>query len=173
MGNAFSKAVLGVQSPKVGLLNVGTEDEKGFESVREAHQNLKKNKDINYVGFIESRELLKAPVDVAIIDGYGGNLVLKTMEGTALAMLSLIKQSLTSKFIYKIGALIAKGGFVAVKETLDYRNVGAAWVIGLNGLALKVHGGSDKKAYLGAFGQLKEALDKNALEEFKKAVPNE
>lgn len=126
LGNAFSKAVLGIENPKVGLLNIGTEDEKGFESVREAHQNLKKNKDINYVGFIESRELLKAPVDVAIIDGYGGNLVLKTMEGTALAMLSLIKQSLTSKFIYKIGALIAKGGFVAVKETLDYRNVGAA-----------------------------------------------
>ncbi len=173
LGNAFSKTVLGVENPKVGILNVGTEDEKGFAWAREANQSLKADKDLNYVGFIESRELLKAVVDVAIIDGYGGNLILKTMEGTALAMLSLIKQSLQSKLIYKIGALLAKNGFLVVKETLDYRNVGAAWVIGLNGLALKVHGSSDKKAYMGAFGQIKQALDKNALEQLKKAMPNE
>lgn len=172
LGSAFAKAVLNVENPRVSIINVGTEDEKGLEWAREAHQVLKEKKNINYVGFIESRDLLKAKVDVAVIDGYGGNLVLKTMEGTALSMLKLIKESLTSKLKYKIGALIAKGGFVEAKERLDYRNVGAAWIAGLNGLALKVHGGSDKKAYMGALKQVELALEKNALEKFKEALIN-
>lgn len=170
LGSAFAKAVLDAQNPRVAIVNVGTEDEKGLAWAKEAHQVLKQNNKINYVGFIEARELLKAKVDVAVIDGYGGNLVLKSMEGTALSMLALLKESLTSKLKYKIGALISKGGFVEVKERLDYRNTGAAWVVGLNGLALKVHGGSDQKAYMGAFNQVKIAMDKNALAKFKEAL---
>lgn len=170
LGNVFSSTVLKVNKPKVGLVNIGTEDSKGKEFHQEAHAVLKANKDINYVGFVETRDLLNAAVDVAIIDGYAGNMVLKTMEGTVLSLLKLIKTSLMSRLKYKIGALLAKGAFNQVKETLDYRNVGAAWIIGLNGLAIKCHGGADKKSYLGALNQVKEALDNDALKNFKEAV---
>lgn len=170
LGNVFSKTVLSVKNPVIGLVNIGTEDSKGRELQQLAHKSLKEDKTINYTGFIEPRDLLNASVDVAIVDGYGGNLILKSMEGTVLSLLKLIKEELTSKTTYKMGALLAKGAFSNIKETLDYRNVGAAWVIGLNGLAIKTHGSSDKKAYLGSFKQVHEALEKNALEQFKKSL---
>lgn len=126
MGNIFAKKVLNIKKPKVGLINIGTEENKGKSFHTEANELLKKDKNINYVGFVETRELLSGSVDVAVVDGYGGNLVLKTMEGTSLALLSLIKKTLLSKFTYKIGALLSKGGFKEVKNTLDYKNVGGA-----------------------------------------------
>ena len=169
LGHKFSKNVLNISKPRVGVVNIGTEDGKGNEFQIEANKILKNRNDINYVGFVEPRELLNSVVDVAIVDGYGGNLILKTMEGTVLSLLKLIKKELTSKTKYKMGALLAKGAFKNIKETLDYRNVGAAWIMGLNGLAIKTHGGSDKKAYLGAFSQLAEALNNNALEKIKEA----
>lgn len=170
MGNVFSKNILGVKKPKIGVVNIGTEDKKGKDFHIEANEKLKKNKKINYVGFIEPRDLLNGVVDVAITDGYAGNMILKTMEGTVLSLLKLIKGEITSKFKYKIGGLLAKGAFSNVKETLDYRNVGAAWIIGLNGLAIKAHGGSDKQSYLGAFSQIHEALEKNAMSKIKEAI---
>lgn len=169
LGASFSTSVLSIKKPRVGIVNIGTEDKKGNDFQVEANEILKAKKDINYIGFVEPRELLNSAVDVAIIDGYGGNLVLKTMEGTVLSLLKLIKKELTSKTKYKIGALISKGAFKNVKENLDYRNVGAAWIIGLNGLAIKAHGGSDRKAYSGAFNQISNALDNNALTKLKKA----
>ena len=169
-GSVFSKSVLRVKKPRVGIVNIGTEDHKGKEFHVEANKLLKANKKINYVGFVEPRELLNGVVDVAVADGYGGNLILKTMEGTVISLLSLIKKSLYSKFKYKIGALLARGAFKNIKDTLDYRNVGAAWVIGLNGLAIKAHGGSDAKSFAGAFNQIKIALDNNAQKEFAKAI---
>jgi len=168
LGSAFSKANLKVNKPRVGIINIGTEDKKGHAFQQEANKILKKDRKINYVGFIESREILNDVVDVAIVDGYAGNMILKTLEGTVLSMLKLLKGKLMSKTKYKIGALISKGAFTAVKEQLDYRNVGAAWVIGLNGLAIKTHGSSDKKSYVGAFGQIRNAVESNALEELKK-----
>ena len=169
LGEVFAKVILEVESPRVGIVNIGTEDKKGFDYHIEANKQLKSQDEINYVGFVETRDLLAHEVDVAVADGYGGNLVLKTMEGTVLSLLKLIKQELTSKLIYKIGAGLAKGAFNEIKETLDYRNVGAAWILGLNGIAIKSHGGSDEKAYLGAFGQIKEAVDKDALAKFKES----
>ena len=170
LGSSFSKSVLNINKPKVGIVNIGTEDKKGQDFHIEANEALKKHDNINYVGFVESRDLLNGVVDVAITDGYAGNMILKTMEGTVLSLLKLLKQELTSKTKYKMGALLAKGAFKNVKETLDYRNVGAAWLLGLNGLAIKCHGGSDKKAYLGAFSQVAEAVDKDAIKKFKESV---
>lgn len=169
-GSVFSNKVLKVKKPKVGIVNIGTEDNKGKDFHAEAHQLLKKNKKVNYIGFIEPRELLNGVVDVAVADGYGGNLILKTMEGTVLSLMKVIKKSLLSRVKYKLGALLAKGAFKQVGEQLDYRNVGAAWVIGLNGLAIKAHGGSDTKSFIGAFSQIKIALDNNAQQEFAKAI---
>ena len=167
LGSVFSKEVLGVETPRVGLLNVGTEDKKGKDFHSEAHAILKNEIKLNYVGFIESRNLLNHEVDVAVVDGYAGNFILKTMEGTVLSLMKVIKEEIKSKLKYKIGGLIAKGAFKQVGERLDYRNVGAAWIIGLSALAIKTHGSSDMKAYLGAFKQISIALDNDALDKLK------
>lgn len=126
LGSIFAQVVLKVQNPRIGILNVGTEDEKGLEATKEAHQELKKNNEINYLGFFEARDLLKGNVDVAVVDGYAGNFILKTMEGTALSLLKMIKTSIKTKLRYKIGALLSKGAFKSVRQNLDYRHVGAA-----------------------------------------------
>lgn len=173
LGSIFSNLVLNIKKPRVGVINIGTEDSKGNDFQIEANKNLLKNKNINYVGFVEPRELLKGVVDVAVVDGYGGNLILKTMEGTIISLLTLIKQEIKSKLKYKIGAKLSRGAFTNVKKSLDYRNVGSAWLFGLNSLAIKAHGGADKKSYLGAFSQIVEALEKNAIEKIKKALNGE
>ncbi|MCK5945892.1 MAG: phosphate acyltransferase PlsX [Mycoplasmataceae bacterium] len=168
LGQAFAKANLKITKPRVGIVNIGTEDKKGFPFHQEAAAILKKDKKVNYVGFVESRDLLEGVVDVAIVDGYAGNMILKSFEGSVLSLLRLLKSKLMSKTKYKLGALMAKGAFNDVKEQLDYRNVGAAWVMGLNGLAIKTHGSSDKKSYLGAFNQISLAIENNALDAVKK-----
>ncbi|MCK5806837.1 MAG: phosphate acyltransferase PlsX [Mycoplasmataceae bacterium] len=167
LGSSFVQTVLKVKNPRVGIINIGTEENKGKSFHKEANEILKKRKDINYVGFVEPRELLNSVVDVAITDGYGGNLILKSMEGTVLALLKLLKEELMSKTKYKMGALLSKGAFKNVSKRLDYRNIGAAWIIGLNGIALKTHGSSDEKAYFGAFKGIAQAINTNAIEKFK------
>jgi len=91
----------------------------------DANKELKKSK-LNYSGFVESRDLLNAKVDVAVVDGYAGNMILKTMEGTVLSLMKVIKENIMSKTKYKIGGLLAKGAFKQTGENLDYRNVGSA-----------------------------------------------
>lgn len=169
LGNAFYKAMFNVKKPRVGVVNIGTEEYKGHDYHIEANKELMGSK-LNYKGFVESRDLLQSKVDVAIVDGYAGNMILKSMEGAVLALLSSLKASLKSKTKYKIGALLAKGAFKKVGENLDYRNVGSAWIIGLNYLAIKSHGGADKKSYLGAFNQISNALENNVLEKIKKGI---
>ncbi|MGL5617540.1 MAG: phosphate acyltransferase PlsX [Metamycoplasmataceae bacterium] len=173
LGQAFSKAVLKIKDPKVSILNVGTEENKGFEAHGIANKKLSKLKEegiMNYVGFVEGRDLLTGDVDVVVTDGYAGNICLKTMEGVIINFQKLIKKNLTSNFFRKICALFLKSAFNDVKEHLDYRNVGAAWVIGVEGIVIKCHGSSDRKSYNGALEQVKLALDANALEEYKKVL---
>ena len=173
LGVAFTSTVLKIKDPKVSILNVGTEDNKGFPQHQEAHLELKKLKSenkMNYVGFIEARDILAGDVDVIVSDGYGGNIALKSMEGAILNFQKIIKENLTSNIFRKINALLLKGAFNNIKEHLDYRNVGAAWIIGVDGIVIKCHGSSDEKAYQGALLQLKQGLDLNGLEEFKKVL---
>ncbi|MGL4252363.1 MAG: phosphate acyltransferase PlsX [Metamycoplasmataceae bacterium] len=173
LGQAFSKSVLKIESPKVSILNVGTEENKGFEAHGIANKKLIELKEeglMNYVGFVEGRDLLDGNVDVVVTDGYAGNVCLKTMEGSIVNFQKLIKDNLTSNLFRKICALLLKDAFKDVKEHLDYRNVGAAWVIGVEGIVIKCHGSSDYKSYNGALEQVKLALDANALEEYKKVL---
>lgn len=173
LGNAFSKSVLNVANPKVSILNVGIEENKGFEEHQIANKllkKLKKENKINYVGFIEGRELLSGEIDVVITDGYAGNIALKSMEGAILNFQKIIKTNLTSNIFRKINALFLKKAFNNIKEHLDYRNVGAAWIIGVEGMVIKCHGSSDEKGYNGALMQIKKGIDSNALTEFKKVL---
>ena len=173
LGAAFTSSVLKIKNPRVSVLNVGTEDNKGFEEHQTVNKELKIMKEegkINYIGFIEPRDLLEGRTDVVVTDGYAGNIALKAMEGTIINFQKIIKENLTSNIFRKINALLLKGAFNNIKEHLDYRNVGAAWIIGVDGIVIKSHGSSDEKAYQGALMQLKQALDANALVELKKGL---
>jgi len=169
IGNIFSKIILGVDKPKVALLNIGVEDSKGNDFHKEANEYLKSS-NIDYYGFIEPNKLLDGPVDVVVSDGYGGNLVLKTMEGTAITLFKAIKEEVTKNWYRKIIALFLKKILLDIKENFDYRNVGSAWIIGVNGLVVKAHGSADKKSYLGAFSQISIALENNMLEKIKEEL---
>ena len=167
LANIFSQKVLNVEKPKLGIVNIGTESHKGFEWHHEAHEALKKDKTIDYIGFIEPRDLLSGIVDIAISDGYGGNLVLKSMEGAILSMSEMLKKAFRKNIKRKIGGLLSKAAFKEVKENFDYRNVGGAWIIGVNGLAIKAHGSSNKKAFIGALNQVKLAIENDIVTIFK------
>ena len=173
LGSLFAKTVLKIENPKVSILNVGTENNKGFAEHQEANIELmkqKENNEINYIGFIEGRDLLSGKSDVVVTDRYAGNIALKSMEGAILNFQKIIKNHLTSNIFRKINAFLLKGAFKDIKEHLDYRNVGAAWIIGVNGVVVKCHGSSDEKGYQGSLLQIKNTIDSNALEEIKKGL---
>lgn len=171
LASTFSKVILKVNNPKVGLLNIGTEEYKGFDYHREANQILQSTRNnFEYVGFVESRNLLNGDYDVVVADGYAGNITLKALEGTVLSFSKLIKTKLSKNVFRKMPLLFLKNAFSEIKEHLDYRNVGAAWILGINGIVIKAHGSSDEKAYYGALNQIKMAIEANALEELKKAL---
>ncbi|WP_371246603.1 phosphate acyltransferase PlsX [Mycoplasmopsis agassizii] len=168
----FSKNVLGVKTPRLNILNIGTEDYKGFAWHREASQLIEADQNLApfYKGFLEPRELMNGVTDIVIADGYAGNMVLKSYEGAVKSFGQLIKREITASFMKKMGALILKGAFKNAKNVLDHRNVGGAYVIGVDGLVVKAHGNSDKTAFLGALGQIKNALEKNIIMQFKNAI---
>lgn len=167
VANEYAKALLNLSNPRITLVNIGTEDYKGLEIVKEANEVLKKDNYLHYTGYIEPRNLLEGITDVAVIDGYGGNLILKSLEGAVLSFKNLLKSKIMLKPIRKFGYLLAKGAFTDTAEALDYRNVGAAWLIGLNGVAIKCHGNSDLKSYIGALNQIKMVLEKDVLAHVK------
>ncbi|UVD81625.1 phosphate acyltransferase PlsX [Mycoplasma iguanae] len=163
ISSIFYTILFGNAQPKIGLLNIGTEDYKGLESHIEANKLLQSQLGENYQGFIESRNLLDQDIDIVLSDGYAGNVALKAMEGTIMTFSKLLRKKLTASFIRKIAALILKPAFKEIKEKFDYRNVGAAWVVGVKGVVLKSHGSSDQKAYIGALNQVKKALENDVL----------
>jgi len=142
LGAEYMEKALGIKNPKVGLINVGTEDEKGNALVKEAYALLAES-GLNFVGNVEAREIPAGVVDVAVCDGFVGNVVLKLMEGMAQSMMGIIKEELMSSALSKFGALLAKGAFRNVKKRFDYREVGGAPFLGLNSLVVKAHGSSD------------------------------
>ena len=155
LGSEYMKNMLGIKSPQVGLINVGHEDEKGNALAKEAFALLRES-DLNFVGNIEGREIPSGDVDVAVCDGFTGNVVLKFMEGVAKSMMGMIKEELMSTTVSKIGALLAKGAFKKIRTRFDYREIGGAPFLGLNHLVIKAHGSSDALAFKNAILQLKE-----------------
>ncbi|WP_117274975.1 phosphate acyltransferase PlsX [Mycoplasmopsis edwardii] len=164
LGTAFYKTMFNENFPKVTLLNIGTEDYKGFDFIKEAAELIKNDHSLNYIGFSEPRNLLKGEYDIALIDGYGGNLILKSYEGAIFTFKDAIKESAFKSLRTKIGAWLMKPAFKDVMKKLDYRNVGAAWVLGVQNLALKIHGSSDAKAVYSSIEQMYHAIDKKLAE---------
>jgi glycerol-3-phosphate acyltransferase PlsX len=157
MGEAFHCAVHGVERPTVGLLNVGSEDQKGHEEVREAHRILKESGlNIDYRGFVEGDDIAKGTVDVVVTDGFTGNIALKTAEGTARFVRQVMRDAFTSNWQAKLGALIAGPALRRIRGRLDPSLLNGAPLLGLNGMVIKSHGGADARGFANA---LKVAYD--------------
>ncbi len=167
MGSIYMEEVMGKKNPKVGLINVGTEDSKGNQLAKETFQLLK-DSPINFVGNIEGRDLPMGDVDVMVCDGFVGNIALKLTEGLASSIFSLLKKAFLSNLKTKIGALLLKGQMSELKKTMDYREYGGAPLLGTKKPVVKAHGSSDSYAIKNGIGQLKTFIEKDVI----KAIEN-
>ncbi|ODA17235.1 phosphate acyltransferase [Geobacillus thermoleovorans] len=157
MGHVYAKNVRGVEKPRIGLLNVGTEDQKGNETTKRAFALLKET-NLHFIGNVEARDLLQGVADVVVADGFAGNVALKTIEGTALALFSLLKQTLTSGVAAKLAAAVLKPKLAGLKKMMDYSEYGGAALFGLNAPVIKAHGSSDANAIFHAIRQAREMV---------------
>ena len=140
MSGVYMEGVYGVKQPRIALLNVGKEAEKGDEIHQQAHILLSNTPEVNFVGNMESRDLLSGRYDVVVADGFSGNVLVKTTEGTALELLKKLKKDIYSRTIYKLGALLMKKMFAEQKEFMNYQNYGGSVLLGLEKTVVKGHG---------------------------------
>lgn len=145
MGSIYMENIMGVKKPKVGILNIGAEEEKGNALVKETFPLLKACDDINFIGSIEARDVLTGVADVIVCEAFAGNCVLKTVEGTAAALISEIKRGMMSSLKTKIGALLVKPALKGTLKKFDTSEHGGAPLLGLKGLVVKTHGSSKSK----------------------------
>lgn len=153
MGSVYAEKVRGIPKPRVGLLNIGTEEKKGNDLTKAAYKLLSEAAGLNFIGNIESRELLNGAADVVVTDGFTGNMVLKTIEGSALSVFSMLKTALTASTKSKIGALLLKDELRGLKSKMDYTEYGGAGLFGLKAPVIKAHGSSDANAFYHAIEQ--------------------
>lgn len=170
MGSKYMEILVGKKNSKVGLLNIGTEEGKGNEVTREAYNLLKENKSINFVGNVESTEVMNGNIDVVVTDGFTGNMVLKTAEGIGKFILDVIKTEVSKRFIYKLGALLLMPALKVVKSKMDSSEYGGAIFLGLNGISIKAHGNSDAVAIKNAIKVAEKFAKLNFVEEMKKVI---
>ncbi len=153
MGEAFSRALHGQPRPSVGLLNVGQEELKGNDVVREADRLLREaGLDLNYIGYVEGDQISMGEVDVVATDGFTGNVALKTAEGTARLVGGWVRAALTNTLAAKVGAVLAKSSLAELKDRMDPRRVNGGVFLGLNGVVVKSHGGTDGIGFSTALG---------------------
>ena len=160
VGSLYAKKTLGLENPRVGLLNIGTEDTKGTPLQKEAYgllQNAKEQGILNFIGNVEGRDVLLGGVDVVVCDGFSGNVLLKSIEGTAMFMGSLMKHKIFKRNILSmIGYLFCKKGVGEVMKMMDYREIGGTQFLGIRKPVIKAHGSSDALAFRNA---VKQAMD--------------
>ncbi|CAI3426882.1 phosphate acyltransferase PlsX [Enterococcus cecorum] len=165
LGSYYAENVRKVAQPKVALLNNGTEDSKGNELTKKAFELLKATPEINFIGNIEAREILEGRADVVVTDGFTGNAVLKSIEGTALSMMKLLKHAILDSGIKgKMGALLLKGGLKDLKNQMDYSKHGGAVLFGLKAPVIKAHGSSKEEAVYATIKQIHTMLESRVVE---------
>ena len=164
VGSLYSKKVLGVANPKVGLLNIGTEDSKGTQLQKDAYALLTGAADqgiINFVGNVEGRSVPLGEVDVVVCDGFNGNVLIKSIEGTAMFMGSVLKKMFKKNILTMVAALLVKSGINDLMKLLDYREIGGTQFLGIKKPVIKAHGSSDELAFRNAVKQAMEAAENN------------
>jgi len=169
MGDIYAKKVGGLQKPRIGLLNIGTEEKKGNELTKAAF-DLLKEADLNFIGNVEARDLLEGVADVVVTDGFTGNMVLKSIEGTAGALFSMLKEAFMSSTKTKISAVLMKNNLRDLKHKMDYTEYGGAGLFGLQAPVIKAHGSSNAKAIFSAIRQANTMVEHTVISTITETV---
>jgi len=170
VASAYAKRVLGIENPRVGLLNIGTEDSKGGQLQKDAYALLKdagENGLINFIGNVEARGVPLGECDVVVCDGFSGNVLIKSIEGTAMFMGSRLKHMFKKSLLTKIGYLCVKSGMGELMKLLDYREIGGTQFVGIKKPVIKAHGSSDELAFRNAVKQAMDAAKNNFTEQLE------
>lgn len=170
MGSLYMQKAYGVENPRVALLNIGAEEEKGNQLAKDTYQLLKQTNNINFVGNMEGREVLDGNVDVVVCDGFDGNVLLKSTEGACLNMLKLVKRAFMANLVSKMGALLLKKEVMKLKGLMDYNNYGGAVLLGANKTIVKGHGSSKSEAVYQCIKQAFKMEQNNLCEAIRQAM---
>ena len=169
MGSVYAEKSLGVKSPRVGLLANGEEAGKGNQLVKDAYPLLEQS-GLNFYGNAEPKEVYNANVDVVVTDGFSGNIFIKTSESVSRLILKVLRESISAKFVYKLGYLLAKPAFSSLRKLMDPAEVGAALLLGVNGLVFIGHGKSDAPALISAVKLARRSVDSGLLNAMKEEI---
>ena len=169
MGDAYMKGVMGLKQPRVGLINIGAESEKGNALVKAVYPMMEQAS-YHFIGNVEARDITGDQADVLVCDGFSGNLILKFMEGVSGTLMGMIKKELMADTRSKIGALISKPAFKRVKKAMDYTEVGGAPLLGVQGAVVKAHSSSNAHAFSCAIGQCVKMIDGHVVEIIEKGM---
>jgi len=173
VGYLHAKKSLGLENPRVGLLNIGTEDTKGTQLQLDTFPLLRKAHElglINFIGNVEARQVPLGEVDVVVCDGFSGNVLLKSIEGTAMFMGSAVKKLFKKNLLSKLGYLLCQSGVKDMMKLLDYREIGGTQFLGIKKPVIKAHGSSDALAFKNAVRQATEAVQANVADELEAAL---
>lgn len=170
MGVNYMRCLFGTENPRIGLLSNGAEDEKGNELIKEAHRMIAEHPDLNLVRNAEAREMLSGDFDVIVCDGFNGNIALKSAEGTANAVFSLMKAGIADSLRAKIGALLLKPVLKNIKKRLDYTEAGGAAFLGVKKPLVKAHGAAKGKSICAAILQCKQMVQSGVVDTMERAL---
>lgn len=169
MGSIYMEKVMGIKKPRVGLLNIGTEESKGNELTKESYELIRQT-NVNFVGNVEARDIIDGVCDVCVCDGFAGNILLKSTEGVAMAIFKLLKEEFLKSFKTKLGAVLLKDSLKSFKKRFDYTEVGGAPFLGIDGIMIKAHGSSDAKAISNAMRQAKLLYDNGCIDTIRNEI---
>lgn len=164
LANIYYEIMFNKKNPSIGLLSIGTEENKGNTLTKETYKILKEDNELNFIGNVEARDLTYGVCDVVVTDGFAGNVFLKTYEGTATLLLELIKEQISSSLISKIGGLLVKPAIKKILKKYDASIYGGAPILGANGLIIKCHGNSKKGEFASSIKQVKILLNKDLIQ---------
>jgi len=173
MGSIYMNKVQGVNSPRVGILNIGTEDSKGGELQQKTFELLKNSGKVNFIGNVEARDVPYGSADVVVCDGFTGNIFLKTFEGVANVIMKNIKQMFTKNILTKLSSIAIKGGVVEFKKKMDYTEFGGAPLMGISKPVIKAHGSSNAKAFKNAIRQAYVYAQQDVIKTITDNLPQE
>ncbi len=172
LATIYLQSVSAIDNPKVSLLNIGEEENKGTDLYKTTHKLLLES-DLNFAGNMEAREILTTNTDIILMDGFVGNMILKSLEGAIGFFNQSLKEVFLANFKTKIGALLVKSKLKQVGKQMDYKEIGATPILGLDKLMLKAHGSSDEKAFYSALVSAKKMIEADLMTSIKKGVDNE
>jgi len=169
MGKVYLENVMGIKNPRIALMSIGEEEEKGNELIK-ATYNLLKTMDINFIGNVEGKDVYLGEADLIVTDGFTGNVTLKVSEGVVNVMISLLKREIKSNILSKIGFFFLKSSIKRIRKKMDYSEYGGALLLGVNGIVIIAHGGSNRKAIKNAIYLSQKFVKENVLEKISREI---